>query len=164
MEPIGLQHIETIYFPREFVEDIYKELQESGAKGYERLALCAGKKIGKEFHVSHILYPQQYLRKSFLGVSFHVEGEELERIGNWLYKNQKSLIAQVHSHPTEAYHSEADDNNAIITKSGGISIVVPDFGNSDVYFENSAFYRLYPETGWTELSVQQVSTLLKLID
>lgn len=164
MEQIGLKHIDTIYFPREFVGDIYSELRASGSDGFERLVLCAGNKRGKDFQITHLLYPEQYLYKSPLGVSFHVEGEELERIGNWLYENQKSLIAQVHSHPAEAYHSEADDENAIITRAGGISIVVPDFGNSDANFEQSAVYRLYPEYGWTELSNQQVQTLLKLTD
>lgn len=164
MEPIGLKHIEIIFFPRKFINDIYSKLQASGSEGYERLVLCAGNKRGKEFQISHLLYPEQYLRKSPLGLSFHVKGEELERIGNWLYANEKSLIAQVHSHPAQAYHSEADDENAIITRAGGISIVVPDFGKSDVNFEKSAIYRLYPESGWTELSNQQIQTLLKITD
>lgn len=164
MEPIGLQHIETIYFPKELVDDIYKKIRETGAEGYERLALCAGKKMGKEFKINHVLYPEQYLRKTLLGVSFHVDGEELERIGDWLYENELSLIAQIHSHPDEAYHSEADNNYAIITKAGGISIVIPHFGTSDSYFEGSAFYRLYPDTCWAKLSNEQAAILLKLTE
>lgn len=164
MEPIGLKHIEIIFFPSELANDIYKKLQISGAKGFEFLALCAGNKNGKEFYITDILYPKQYLQKSAFGLSFHVEGEELERIGDWLYKNQKSLIAQVHSHPAEAYHSEADDNNAIITKVGGFSIVVPNFGNSDINFEGSAIYRLFPDSGWTKISKHQAQSILNFFD
>lgn len=164
MEPIGLQHIETIFFPKELVEDVYQKIQETGADGYERLALCAGMKMGKAFKITHVLYPRQYLQKTALGVSFYVDGDELERIGDWLFENQLSLIAQIHSHPDEAYHSEADDNYAIITKAGGLSIVVPHFGNSESYFEKSAFYRLYPDTGWIELSKEQILNLLQLIE
>lgn len=164
MEPIGLQHIETIYFPKELVEDVYQQIRETGVEGYERLALCAGQKKSKEFEVTHILYPKQHLRKTSLGVSFHVDGEELERIGDWLYQKDLSLIAQIHSHPDEAYHSEADDNYAIITKSGGVSIVIPHFGTSDTCFEKSAFFRLHPQTGWTELSKQQINDLIKLTE
>ncbi|MCW3117954.1 MAG: hypothetical protein JWM28_2036 [Chitinophagaceae bacterium] len=162
MIQIGFQHIETIYFPKDLVDDIYKEIQETGAEGYERLALCAGEKTEKEFRITRVIYPKQTLRKTPSGVSFHVSGEELERIGDLLYETQLSLIAQVHSHPTEAYHSEADDNYAIITRTGGLSIVIPDFGTSDSDFENSAFYRLYPDTGWTSLSKQQASMLIKI--
>lgn len=162
MEPIGLQQIETIYCPKQLVEDIYQKIRETGEEGYERLALFAGNKTGNEFTITHLLYPKQRLCKTFNGVSFHVDGEEIERIGDWLYENQLSLIAQVHSHPDEAYHSEADDNLAIITKTGGLSIVIPNFGITDSYFENSAFFRLYPTTGWTELSKRQINDLIML--
>lgn len=164
MEPIGLMHIEQVVFPRELVEDVYKQLIETGQQGYERLALCAGDKKGPLFTITHILYPKQYLKKSELGVSFYVEGEELERIDNWLFENGKRLIAQIHSHPNEAYHSEADDAMAIITTFGGLSLVIPDFGTSDTYFEKSAVYRLLPPGAWNALSQQEVRTLIKIID
>ncbi len=164
MTQIGFQHVETIFFPKDLVDNIYKEIQETGTDGYERLALCAGEKTEKEFIITRVIYPKQMLRKTLSGVSFHVSGEELERIGDLLYENQLSLIAQVHSHPKEAYHSEADDNYAIITRTGGLSIVIPDFGKSDSHFEKSAFYRLYPDTGWTHLTKQQAIALIKITD
>lgn len=163
MNPIGFQDIETIYFPKHFIDDIYQKMQITGAEGYERLALCAGTRNGMEFHINRIVYPEQTLHKTPSGVSFHVSGEELERLGDWLYEKQVSLIAQIHSHPNEAYHSKTDDDYAIITRAGGLSIVIPDFGTSDIDFKNSAFYRLYPDTGWTELSPEQIATLIKII-
>lgn len=161
-EPIGLMHIEAVFLPQEFIDSIYKEFQETGRQGYERLALLAGIKKGKEFIVTNLIYPAQELRRSIYGVSFHISGGELERIWEWLYENKCTLIAQIHSHPTEAYHSEADDNLAIITTFGGLSFVVPDFGNSDQNFGNSAIFRLLPESGWTELTKQQINTILKI--
>ena len=155
-------HIEAVFLPQEFIDSIYKEFQETGRQGYERLALLAGIKKGKEFIVTNLIYPAQELRRSIYGVSFHISGGELERIWEWLYENKCTLIAQIHSHPTEAYHSEADDNLAIITIFGGLSFVVPDFGNSDQNFGNSAIFRLLPESGWTELTKQQINTILKI--
>lgn len=164
MEPIGLMHIETVVIPQEFVDALYIEFQNTGKQGFERLALFAGQKKGKEFKVTHLLYPKQQLIRSPYGLSFHVDGEEIERIGEWLYQNTYSLVAQIHSHPSEAYHSEADDTLAIITTFGGLSIVVPDYGCSDRNFEQSACYRLLPQTGWTELSQQQITSLIKITD
>jgi hypothetical protein len=162
-EPVGLMHIENVFVPQEFIDAIYKEFQETGRQGYERLALLGGMKKGKEFIVTNLIYPAQELRRSIYGVSFHVSGEELDRIWDWLYENKCTLIAQVHSHPTDAYHSEADDDLAIITTFGGLSLVVPDFGNSDQNFEGSAIFRLLPKSGWTELTKEQFNTLLKII-
>jgi len=164
MEPIGLSHIESVLIPREFIESIYKEFRQTGEEGYERLALFAGKKKGLVFTVTNLIFPVQHLTKGPRGVSFYVDGNELERIGEWLYENSCHLMAQVHSHPAEAYHSEADDELAIITGIGGISIVVPDYGNSDAYFSNSAFYRLLPGSGWTEQSQAKIRSLIQIID
>ncbi|WP_162428190.1 MPN domain-containing protein [Pontibacter pudoricolor] len=164
MEPIGLMHIETVLIPREFIDSVYKEFQDTGQEGFERLALFAGKKSGPEFSVTHLLYPKQQLLRTPEGLSFQVDGEELERINEWLFQNSYSLIAQIHSHPSEAYHSEADDALAIITTFGGLSIVVPDYGFSDKNLAHSAFYRLLPDTGWTELSPNQVTSLIKITD
>lgn len=164
IEPIGLMHIETVLLPKEFVDAVYREFQSTGQEGFERLALFAGEKRGTEFSVTHLLYPKQHLIRTYQGLSFHVDGEELERIGEWLFQNSISLMAQIHSHPSEAYHSKADDELAIITTFGGISIVVPDYGFSDNSLEQSAFYRLLPATGWTRLSPRQVSSLIKITD
>lgn len=164
MEPIGLLHITKVQIPREFIDGVYEEFRKTGAQGYERLALFAGMKTGETFTVTHAIYPEQYLTRGPKGLSFHVEGEELERIGDWLFEQKRSLIGQIHSHPTEAYHSEADDEMAIITKYGGISIVVPNFGNSDHLLQGCAFYRLMPQKGWTVLSSEEISKLIKIID
>jgi hypothetical protein len=164
MEPIGLLHITNVQIPLEFVERIYDEFRKTGEQGYERLVLLAGMKAGATFTVTQTVYPKQYLTRGSKGLSFYVEGEELERIGDWLFEQKLSLIGQIHSHPSEAYHSEADDEMAIITKYGGISIVVPDFGNSDHMFQGSAFYRLMPQMGWTALSLEEITKLIKIID
>jgi hypothetical protein len=160
---IGLTHIQTIFFPADLVDELYETLRQTGDEGFERLALCAGEKKQDAFSVTHVLYPQQYLRKTPLGLSFHVEGEELERIGNWLFEKQLSLIAQVHTHPQEAYHSEADDEHCIITRTGGLSIVVPYFGRTDRRFSESAVYRLTPE-GWAELDRSAIDHLIKIME
>ena len=164
MEPIGLMHIETVFIPKEFVDAVYEEFRNTGQQGFERVALFAGEKKGVEFSVTHLLYPKQQLLRGPNGLSFHVDGDELERIGEWLYQQSYSLVSQIHSHPAEAYHSEADDELAIITTFGGLSIVVPDYGFSDQSFEHSAFYRLLPDTGWTALSPIQISSLIKITD
>ena len=164
MERIGLMHLKEIFIPQEFINSIYEEFKAMGKKGFERLALFAGEKKGEQLYVTHLLFPKQQLIKSAHGVSFHVEAEELERIGEWLFENKRSLIAQIHSHPQEAYHSEADDALAIITTFGGVSIVIPDFGNSDLNFEKSAIYRLRPESGWTKLTKVETEHLIKIIE
>lgn len=46
-----------------------------------------------------------------------------------LHAADQKLLAQVHSHPGEAYHSFGDDENAASYHPGYLSIVIPDFGS-----------------------------------
>lgn len=48
-------------------------------------------------------------------------GEEIHRRGG-------VLIAQIHTHPSEAFHSKTDDLHPVSHKLGFLSVVVPRFG------------------------------------
>ena len=76
-----------------------------------------------------------------------VEADELHRLNVWLYENAERLAIQVHSHPTEAFHSDTDDAYPIVTTLGGLSLVVPDFARYGVRGPETALYRL-SSAGW----------------
>ena len=94
---------------------------------------------------------------------YAVEGEELHRINVWLYENKMKLIAQIHSHPSEAYHSEADDRFPIVDTYGGVSIVVPDFATGIITLNDWAIYRLSLNKTWDKLTNRQVNSLFLII-
>jgi len=81
-----------------------------------------------------------------------VDGPELHRINVWLYEHEMTLIAQIHSHPTDAYHSETDDAIPIITTPGGLSLVVPDFARGPADLTTYAIFRLSESGDWKELA------------
>jgi hypothetical protein len=107
--------------------------------------------------------PKQTAYKLREGLCVRVDGSELHRLNVWLYENSERLAIQVHSHPTEAYHSETDDTYPIVTTRGGLSLVVPDFCRNGVRGAATALYRLNHE-GWTELAPSAIGTLLRFED
>lgn len=159
-----LSDIATIVFPQSCVNDVYEHLRECGQQGVEGVALFAGSISGSTFIVKAAIIPQQYTSRSEEGLMYMVKGEELHRINMWLYHNKMSLVAQIHSHPNEAYHSEADDAYPIITTVGGISIVVPNFGFGLICKDDWAVYRLSENGDWNQQSRNQVKTLIKIVD
>ena len=68
---------------------------------------------------------------------------------------------QVHSHPTDAYHSETDDTYPIATLEGSLSIVLPFFGRDGWESKDIAVYRL-GRTGWDELT-QPTSHIVEVV-
>ena len=113
--------------------------------------------------VLHAFIPRQNPISSEEGVGYFVSGETLFELNRDLSATGMRLIAQVHSHPTVAYHSDADDRYAIVTREGGLSLVVPDFGAAAPDPRNWAIYRLQAGK-WVELDNDTVASLFHVID
>lgn len=142
----------AVRVPRMLAEETHIYLRRIGETGNEAVALWAGETQGNMFHVRHSIVPKQTPVASQEGLCYFVSGEELHRINLWLFKNSFRLVAQVHSHPREAYHSQTDDRYAMVSTSGGLSLVVPDFAVAPFNLDEYAVYRLVPEHGWVEMS------------
>ena len=93
-------------------------------------------------------------------MGYRIEEEDLARLADHLADHGLVLPAQVHSHPGDAYHSEADDADPIVATLGGVSIVVPDFASGPVSPSTWAVYRLVPSEGWVELTADEVDDLI----
>lgn len=152
--------INRILVPYECAEHTYTFLRAAGKKSLEGVALWAGRKEGNEFVVHYSVIPKQTSYKLEEGLMYSVDGEELYRLNRWLHENRLLFIAQIHSHPGAAYHSETDDAFPIVTKEGCISIVVPDYATRPMDKADWAIYRLLPSKGWSHLAVDEVENLL----
>lgn len=108
----------------------------------------SGRQDGQRFVIEAGHVPLQTAYKTPEGLLVEVMGEELHKLNAWLYSAQQVLAVQIHCHPTDAYHSETDDQFPIITVRGGASVVVPDFCRHGLLADGTAVYRL-SEDGWT---------------
>lgn len=155
----GYSHINSIELPLENLEKAYKFLRYAGTKGVEGICLFGGQMNEKTFIIKETIIPRQ---KSYIlerGLMYAVERGELHNLNVWLYENKMQLIAQIHSHPRDAYHSLADDRYPIVDSYGGISIVVPDFASGEVSLFDTAIYRLSIKKTWDKLKDQEVKSL-----
>jgi len=105
-----------------------------------------------EFRTAHA--PRQTAYRTRDGLSVKVSGPALHRLNRWLLDNNEVLAAQVHAHPTDAFHSETDDSYPIVTARGGLSLVAADFARDGLLAESSALFRLH-DCGWVEVPDSQ---------
>ncbi|WP_246672244.1 MULTISPECIES: Mov34/MPN/PAD-1 family protein [unclassified Mesorhizobium] len=143
---------------------MHKHLATVGQAGYEGLGLWVGKTAGETATVERALIPQQRLIRTASGVGVRIEGDELHRLNVWLFENKLRILAQVHSHPTDAYHSGTDDENAIATAIGSLSLVVPDFASRPFDLSSTAVYRLNAAGSWLEVPRQAAVRLIEIED
>ena len=128
--------------PDEVTEFTDEALRRAGRERHEAFVLWTGVIDASAFVVRNAHVPRQTGYRSEEGVCVRVDGDELHRLNVWLYEHAEVLGVQVHSHPTDAYHSETDDSYPIATAVGALSIVVPQYGRAGVRGGGVAVYRL----------------------
>lgn len=161
-KPNQLRHITV---SRATIDQMLESMREFGSHGWELLVLWLGEiEPGTgNAHVTRAFVPKQKAISSEDGVGYFVSGETLFQLNRDLSETGLRLIAQVHSHPRRAYHSEADDRYAIVTAEGGLSLVVPDFGSAPPDPAAWAIYRLNGRD-WREVGTREVESLFEVID
>lgn len=157
--------MKRVVIHRSVINDMLEVMREFGAKGFEVLVLWLGHMdhVSGTANVVRAYVPKQNPIQSEGGVGYFVESDTLFELNKALSETGLRLIAQVHSHPREAFHSEADDRYAIVTSNGGLSLVVPNFGNASSDPASWAVYRLNGRA-WRQLQDNDVNMLIDVRD
>jgi hypothetical protein len=156
----SLESITRFVVPSQVVQTTDAQLRAAGHTRCECFVLWSGVREADTFCVRTAHTPRQTAYRFSDGLCVRVEGDELHRLNCWLFQNREQLAVQVHSHPTYAFHSETDDTYPIVTVRGGLSLVVPNFGQAGLRGDGVAAYRL-AHSGWNELSGDETRKLVQ---
>jgi len=159
---IGFAQVRKVIVPLAVTTKTQEFLRTVGRGGNEGLVLWCGSANGDIFQVTNILIPRQRAVRTTEGVCAIVDADELHRINVQLYESGLRIIAQIHSHPTHAFHSDTDDEYAIANTVGALSLVVPDFAARDFALDDCAIYRLAASGSWAELSLRDAKALIEI--
>ncbi len=159
------QNLNLITVPRDLIQRCLESMREFGSHGWELLILWLGE-VDEESGIARVtrsFVPDQNPLSAEDGYGYFVTGDTLFKLNRDLAATGLRLIAQVHSHPHEAFHSEADDRYAIVTAQGGLSLVVPDFGDAPPQPADWAVFRLR-DRDWLELTPQEIRALISVVE
>jgi hypothetical protein len=159
---VSLEHIRRFRVPNDLVSTTERELRRAGREGYELFVLWSGTVNGNTFEISTVHVPEQTSYKTRRGLLIRVDGDALHKLNVWLYEHEQTLAAQVHAHPTDAFHSNTDDAFPIVTELGGLSLVAPNFARRGVLCKGAAAYRLSTE-GWTEIPAGELTDVVQVV-
>jgi hypothetical protein len=158
----GFLDVTTVVLPKGVADHTHQQLRRIGLRRAEGIALWIGRRDTSCFNITHSIIPAQRAVRSDSGLCAIVPPEELHRINMWLYQEKRSLFAQVHTHPTGAYHSDTDDAFPIATTVGCLSVVIPDFAIRPFLLRDCAIYRLENDSVWRELGFAEVDRFIKI--
>jgi hypothetical protein len=104
------------------------------------------------FRFTSALIPEQQAITTDRGLLVTVDGEALFAINKAAHARGEIVAAQVHTHPTSAFHSGTDDHYPLVTLLGALSIVIPDFAvNAPNDIDHWAWYRLFGYGHWAHV-------------
>jgi proteasome lid subunit RPN8/RPN11 len=127
-------------------------LRKGGRLGQERLVLWlthAGTLAPAS--ISEVYEPQQETAEDY----FHVPPAGMRALMSYLRLNRLKTVAQIHSHPGPAFHSEADNRWAIVRHRGALSLVLPHFASTVTaanFFQQAMIYELSSTDEWEHVS------------
>lgn len=149
----ALASVSSVRISRDLFEYTHDALREYSSNDVEAMALWAGQFADEEiFDVMAVKIPAQRAIRGETGLAVLIDGDELHRLNVWLHEHRLKLIAQIHTHPGDAYHSDLDDAIPVVATRGALSLVIPDFARGPADLDAYAVYRLGAGDRWGEVA------------
>jgi hypothetical protein len=140
--------------PAPVIDATTDALRAAGDERLEGVVLWIGQRQRQHVEILGEYVPRQIAYRSEHGVAVQIPDDEIARIIAWLPEGL-AVACRVHSHPGEAYHSDTDDLNALLSHAGAISIVVPNFARDTLHLERCSVNELDDTFRWRELTARQ---------
>lgn len=157
----GLDDIEVFRIAADTLDTTIDWLGQVGDDGNEGFVLWSGQRVGSTFAIRRALWPRQQPQQTGHGLLVYVPGDALAEVNTFCYEHDEIVGAQVHTHPTDAFHSDTDDHYPLVTLRGSLSVVIPDFARGGGRVTDGwAFYRLAGAATWDETD----QTILQVIE
>lgn len=143
--------------PPSILSGAVRTVAEAGRQGHECFVVFGGKvdASGRVLTFTSALRPAQTPHRTAYGLLVIVDGRALFSVNQRLRERGELLAAQMHGHPTDAFHSDTDDQRPLATLLGALSVVVPDFARDGLAGSGRwAWFRLVGTGDWRPVRPQ----------
>lgn len=129
--------------PSAILASTFRTLRECGQSRNECVVYWTGPVsshglVDAQDHPFHRRSPHEY----------EIDSQWLTRYWFELARAQRTIRAQVHTHPGAAFHSATDDRWPVISQPGFISIVIPNFARGAVSFQGAWIGQFQADGRW----------------
>jgi hypothetical protein len=99
------------------------------------------------------------VHSSSLG-GYEIKSEWLTQFWFRLAREHRTIRAQVHTHPGDAFHSSTDDHWPVVSQPGFLSIVIPNFAKGPVSLKTTWIGRLEANGHWRSVPMESAITMV----
>ena len=136
-------------------------LQAAGALQKECVVLWLGRREGNSIRIMEAIVPVHKAASD----QFVIPRTSILSLVETVGSRGMQIVAQVHSHPREAFHSQVDDDWAIVRHVGALSLVLPWFARKttpETFFKHAVVFSLSPQNTWDHLSPSEASLAIRV--
>lgn len=133
-------------------EAVCRALDPEIRKGHEGIVYLLGRTDGTVTLSVSVFRPRSVTTAG----SFHVEPKAMAACVHAAGQFEMQVVAQLHTHPGQAYHSDGDVEGARIRYPGYASIVLPDYGRHLPNLGGAAAYLWSADHRWIELGLNDI--------
>jgi proteasome lid subunit RPN8/RPN11 len=137
---------------RSCFDGLMSSLAQANAQHHEGVALLLGHSHGGTALAIHSVRPRASTGRGH----FQIPAGEMARVIALATDLDLHIVAQVHTHPGEAFHSDGDEEGANIRYEGLFSLVIPEYGRFLPSLQASALY-IYRSPGWDLLETSALT-------
>jgi hypothetical protein len=154
-DKIKPDQISSLMIPRGLFEATWNYLQTRGREDLEGVAYWTGDATPTQGLVAHVLYPDAYAEES--AIHIEVAPGTVMKLAERIHDLDEFLLARIHSHPGEAFHSPTDDHGCLSGRVGMLSVVIPDFARGMPTLSTAVAYERTTDGRWRELGTDELS-------
>ena len=148
--------------PQRVLDESCVFFQTRGARLFEGTALWVGTPRGSDVVIVRLFVPEQVARSDEFGASVDLTPHAHYTLTDHLEQDERFYV-RIHAHPREAYHSQRDDENAILTHEGALSVVVPHFARAPIDLQRCAVYSYGRQWGWLRLDPDEIRSAFTVV-
>jgi hypothetical protein len=131
------------------LERSFEQLRHCGGARRECVVLWTGP-LAQPGLIDDVVHPAH----TASAVGYDIDPAWIGQLWLELAKHARTVRAQVHTHPSSAYHSSQDDAHALVHTPRYLSLVIPDFASGPISLVDAFLTERGSDGSWHELDPQ----------
>jgi proteasome lid subunit RPN8/RPN11 len=138
------------------------ELDRRGGRRHEAGAFILGTVVGDTRRALEVIYYDELDPQAYASGVCVLAGDAFARL--WAICRERSLtvVADVHTHPGQAYQSHSDRTNPMVARAGHVAIILPNYARAPVDRAQIGVFEYRGDHRWTDRSHVGGSEFLRI--
>lgn len=138
------------------------ELKRRGRGRHESGCFILGTVRGAKRYAHQAIYYDELDSKAYASGVCVLDGDAFTQLWQICRAEKLSVVADLHTHPQEAFQSESDRLNPMIARAGHIAIIIPNFASGWIWRHRLGLFRYEGDHRWSDLSGWKARRFLKV--